>query len=101
MTNEQIVMELRSLPGAPESLRERVLALPQPAARREWTLPRIEWRRAALVAVPAAVVLAFGGAAVHAVLNGGGDGRVAVEQQRASSGGASSGGARVVHGEVW
>jgi hypothetical protein len=68
MTTDEILFELRTLPGAPDALRERVRALPEPTARREWTLPRIEWRRLALVGAPAAVALAFGAAAIHGLL---------------------------------
>jgi hypothetical protein len=68
MTTEEILFELRTLPGAPDAVRERVRAMPEPAPRREWTLPRIEWRRVALVGAPAAVALAFGAAAIHGVL---------------------------------
>jgi Domain of unknown function (DUF4349) len=68
MTTDEILFELRTLPGAPDGLRGRVRALPEPAARREWALPRIEWRRVALVAAPAAVALAFGAAAIHGLI---------------------------------
>jgi hypothetical protein len=68
MTTDEILFELRTLPGAPDALRERVRALPEPTARREWTLPRIEWRRLVLVGAPAAVALAFGAAAIHGLL---------------------------------
>jgi hypothetical protein len=68
MTTDEILFELRTLPGAPDGLRERVRALPEPAPRREWALPRIEWRRVALVGAPAAVALAFGAAAIHGLI---------------------------------
>src|SRR5436190_1157066 len=68
MTTDEILFELRTLPGATDALRERVRALPEPAPRREWTLPRIEWRRLALMGAPAAIALAFGAAAIHGLL---------------------------------
>jgi hypothetical protein len=73
MTTEQALVELRSLPGAPETLRERVLALPEPSAR-TWTLPRFQIRRMLLVAAPAALAIAFGAAALNGVVAGGGAG---------------------------
>jgi hypothetical protein len=71
MTTDEILFELRTLPGAPDGLRERVRALPEPAPRREWALPRIEWRRVALVGAPVAVALAFGAAAIHGLVASG------------------------------
>jgi len=71
MTTDAILAELRTLPGAPDGLRERVRALPEPQPRFTWTLPRIELRRVVLVAAPAAVALAVGAAALHGVLAGG------------------------------
>src|SRR6266545_5519019 len=68
MTNDAILAELRALPGAPESLRERVRALPEPRPRFAWTLPRIDVRRVLLVAAPAVVALGVGAAALHGVL---------------------------------
>jgi Domain of unknown function (DUF4349) len=91
MTSDEILFELRTLPGAPDVLRERVRALPVPAARREWTLPRIEWRRTALVLAPAAVALAFGAAAVHGLFAGGETSatRTTVQAGRTSHGGGA------------
>jgi Domain of unknown function (DUF4349) len=71
MTSDAILAELRSLPPAPETLRERVLALPEPQPRFSWTLPRIDMRRFLLVAAPAIVALGVGAAALHGVLAGG------------------------------
>jgi hypothetical protein len=71
MTTDEILFELRTLPGAPDGLRERVRALPEPAPRREWSLPRIEWRRVAIVGAPVAVALAFGAAAIHGLVASG------------------------------
>lgn len=71
MTSDAILAELRTLPGAPEGLRERVRALPDPKPRFAWTLPRIDVRRSVLVLAPALVALAVGSAALHGVLSGG------------------------------
>src|SRR3954451_14482127 len=71
MTTDAILAELRTLPGAPDGLRERVRALPEPKPRFAWTLPRIDVRRSLLVLAPAVVPLAVGWAALHGVLPGG------------------------------
>ena len=63
MTSDAILVELRSLPGAPDSLRERVRSLPEPQPRFAWTLPRIDLRRALLVAAPAVAAFAQDAAA--------------------------------------
>ena len=68
MTSDAILAELRSLPRAPEGLRERVRALPEPQPRFAWTLPRIDVRRTVLVLAPAVVALGVGAAALHGVL---------------------------------
>jgi hypothetical protein len=68
MTSEAILTELRALPAAPERLRERVRALPEPKARAAWSFPRIELRRSLLVLAPAVVALALGAAAVHGIV---------------------------------
>ena len=75
MTSDAILAELRGLPGAPETLRERVLALPEPQPRFSWTLPRIEVRRFLLIAAPAVLALGLGAAALHGVREGGSGGR--------------------------
>jgi uncharacterized protein DUF4349 len=75
MTSDAILAELRALPGAPESLHERVRSLPEPQSRFEWTLPRLDLRRFLLVAAPAVVALAVGAAALHGVLAGGSNAR--------------------------
>src|SRR6187200_1534996 len=73
MTTEQALVELRSLPGAPDRLRERVLALPEPGTR-TWTLPRFQMRRMLLVAALAALAVTLGAAALNGVVAGrGGD----------------------------
>jgi hypothetical protein len=68
MTSDAILAELRALPGAPASLRERVRTLPEPQPRFAWTLPRIEVRRSLLVLTPAIVALGVGAAALNGVL---------------------------------
>ncbi len=91
MTTDAILAELRTLPGAPESLRERVRALPEPRPRFVWTLPRLDVRRFVLVAAPTIVALGVGAAALHGVLAGGGQAPpqpVALEaENHAASGG--------------
>src|SRR5204863_8278914 len=67
MTTDAIIAELRALPGAPDGLRARVRALPEPQPRFRFELPT---RRVLLVAVPAVLVVAVGAAAVHGLLNG-------------------------------
>src|SRR3954452_18569151 len=71
MTTDAIQAELRTLRGAPDSLRERVRALPEPKPRFAWTLPRIDVRRSLLVLASAVLALAVGSAALHGVLSGG------------------------------
>jgi hypothetical protein len=73
MTTDAILAELRTIPGAPDTLRERVRALPEPRPRFAWTLPRIDVRRSLLVLAPAVVALAVGSAALHGVLSDGSD----------------------------
>ena len=70
MTSDAILAELRSLPGAPDGLRERVRALPEPRSRHAWTLPRINVRGSLLVLAPAVVALGVGAAALHGVVTG-------------------------------
>ena len=94
MTTDAILAELRTLPGAPETLRERVRALPEPQPRFAWTLPRIGVRRAALVLAPAVLALAVGSAALHGLTSGGGASpTAAVARQRAEAGGGGATGA--------
>ena len=85
MTSDAILIELRSLPGAPDSLRERVRSLPEPQPRFAWTLPRVDLRRVVLVAAPAVVALGIGAAALNGVLTGG---QTPSEQQLTYSRGA-------------
>ena len=71
MQSPELAMELRSSrPLASSALRERVRAVaaqPSPQ-RRQFAFP---FKRAALVAVPAALALAVGGAVVHGLVNSG------------------------------
>src|SRR5438067_1454074 len=71
MTSDAIIAELRGVRGAPETLRERVLALPEPQPRGSWSRPRIDFRRFALIAVPAILALGVGAAALHGLRSGG------------------------------
>jgi hypothetical protein len=71
MTSDAILTELRALPGAPERLRDRVRALPEPQPRFAWSFPRVDLRRSALVLAPAVVALGLGAAALHGVFAGG------------------------------
>src|SRR4051794_8953782 len=104
MTSDAIVAELRGMRGAPDTLRKRVLALPEPQPRVAWSLPRLDFRRVALVVAPAVLALGLGGAALHGVVNGGSSSRpVAIDgtppawdlapnvTQSASGGGAAYG----------
>ena len=64
MTSDAVVLELRSArPRAPEALRERVAALGEPEP--QFALPRLQWRRVVLVAVPACLAVAVGAALIH------------------------------------
>jgi Domain of unknown function (DUF4349) len=66
----ELVNELRALPtSAPDSARERVRALGEPAPRRE--LPHIPWRRSLLVLAPVCVLALVSAAVVHGVLSSG------------------------------
>src|SRR5262249_54345075 len=83
MPSDAILAELRGLPGAPETLRERVLALPEPQPRFSWTLPRLDVRRFLLVAAPAVLALGVGAAALRGVrASGWGSSLSAVETTR-------------------
>src|SRR6266542_3421463 len=64
----ELVRELRALPtAAPESVRERVRALGEPAPRRG--LPTLPWRRSLLVLAPVCALGLVVAAVVHGVLN--------------------------------
>src|SRR5580765_8016318 len=84
MTSDAILAELRGLPGAPETLRERVLALPEPQPRFKWTLPRLHLRRFALVAAPAVLALGLGAAALHGLVAGGSTPRTVAGERTAT-----------------
>lgn len=76
MSSVDLTNELRlAKPRAPEQLRERVLALSERPVREprfSFSLPsRYAVRRVALVAVPAVVAVAVGGAAIHGIANSG------------------------------
>src|SRR5690349_18764121 len=90
MTSDAILAELRGLSGAPETLRERVLALPEPQPRFSWTLPRIEVRRFLLIAAPAVLALGLGAAALHGVRSSGTHGSAAGAIEGAQHGAAAS-----------
>jgi len=67
---EDVVRELRAVPSeAPPTLRERVRALGEPERRRSFRLPKISWRGAALVLVPACLLALVSAAAVHGLLS--------------------------------
>jgi hypothetical protein len=75
MTSDAILTELRGMRGAPDTLRERILALPEPQPHVAWSLPRLDFRRFALVAAPAVLALGLGAAALHGVVNSGSSSR--------------------------
>jgi Domain of unknown function (DUF4349) len=93
MLSPELATELRAeRPSASPELRERVLeiaAREQPARRPRFTLPPL--RRLGLVAAPAALALAIGGAVVHGFVHASGSGRRAGEApltgEASSSGG--------------
>ena len=78
----ELVGDLRALPtAAPDSLRERVRALGEPAPRR--TLPQVPW----LVVAPACVLALAAAAIVHGVVNSGAPSKPqALTQSRAAHG---------------
>lgn len=83
-----VVRELRAAkPHAPEALRERVLASAGREPEARFTLP--SWftvRRVALVAVPACLAVAVGGALIHGIANSGSPNRqVAVHAEALKS----------------
>ena len=76
MSSVDLTNELRlAKPRAPEQLRERVMALSERPVREprfSFSLPsRYTARRVALVAVPAVVAVAVGGAVIHGIANSG------------------------------
>jgi Domain of unknown function (DUF4349) len=84
MTSDAILAELRGVRGAPDTLRERVLALPEPQPRFQWTLPRLHLRRFALVAAPAVLALGLGAAALHGLVAGGSTPRTVAGERTAT-----------------
>jgi hypothetical protein len=100
MTTDAILAELRTLPGAPESLRDRVRALPEPRPRQRWTLPRIDVRRSLLVLAPALLAVAVGAAALHGVLSNGTQPTAQPVALPNASAGAAPGTARLQHGAI-
>ena len=91
MLSPELATELRAArPSASPGLRERVLkiaAREQPARPRRFSLPPL--RRVALVAAPAALALAIGGALVHGLTQSGAPARNASPSQPGSSSGAT------------
>ena len=64
----ELARELRALPiDAPDELRERVRALGEPNPR--CRIPRVAWRRATLVLVPACVSVLLAAAVVHGIVS--------------------------------
>jgi len=92
MLSPELATELRAArPSASPELRPRVLeiaAREQPARPRRFSLPPL--RRIALVAVPAALALAIGGAGVHGLVQSGANGRKAVTGGSPVAGAAGS-----------
>jgi Domain of unknown function (DUF4349) len=75
MTSDAILAELRGMRSAPDTLRERLLALPEPQPRFQWTLPRLQLRRFVLLAGPAVLAVGLGAAALHGLVAGGSSAR--------------------------
>src|SRR6476620_3733402 len=84
MQSPELAMELRTArPVASPALRERVRAVaaqPSPQ-RRQFAFP---FKRVLLVAAPAALALAVGGAVVHGLVNAGSPPRVSAGSNRTS-----------------
>jgi hypothetical protein len=89
MTSADIVEELRAArPVAPLALRAHVAGLAEsapvvPARRRSWAVP--SWRRASLVALPAAAAVALASAGAIGLVESGRDATVTAEGQRAGA----------------
>src|SRR5438270_12077911 len=77
MTSPELATQLRGArPRASSDLRERVVAIAareEPRRPRRFTLPPL--RRLTVVAVPAALALAIGGAVAHGLVHSSGNGR--------------------------
>src|SRR2546425_10443622 len=97
MTSEAILTELRALPGAPDRLRERVRALPEPKPRIAWTPPHVDVRRTLLVLAPAVVALGVGAAALHGLLSSGTTQRPQAMERRAAPAGTLNAGKPPAH----
>jgi hypothetical protein len=93
MLSPELATELRAArPSASPELRERVLAVAareKPRRTRRFTLSPL--RRLAVVAVPAALALAIGGALVHGLAHSGGSGRSVAGAAQSSSSDAGHG----------
>lgn len=64
----ELARELRALPtAAPDSVRERVRGLGEPAPR--WSFPHVPWRRSLLVLAPVCVLGVLVAAVVHGLVN--------------------------------
>jgi hypothetical protein len=91
MLSPELATELRAArPSASPDLRERVLAVAareRPARPPRFSLPSL--RRVALVAAPAAVALAVGGALVHGLVHSGGSAQNAAPAAKEVAGGSS------------
>src|SRR5438876_9790781 len=87
MLSPELATELRSArPSASPELRKRVLAVAaqeEPRRTPRFTLPL---RRLAVVAAPAALALAIGGAVVHGLIHSGGNGRTVAGTSAVHSG---------------
>src|ERR671937_1173997 len=80
----ELTRDLRALPtAAPDSVRERVRALGEPAPRRSF--PWLPWRRTLLVLAPVCVLGVVVAAVVHGVLNSAGG-----QEQATGHGGATA-----------
>jgi Domain of unknown function (DUF4349) len=97
MLSPELATELRSArPSASPELRQRVLAVAareRPARPPRFSLPPL--RRVALVAAPAAVALAVGGALVHGLVHSGGSAQNAAPAAKEVAGGSSGAGQAV------
>src|SRR5436190_9797800 len=94
MLSPKVVAELRvTRPVASPDLRERVLeiaARERPAREARFSLP--QWRRLALVAVPAALTIAIGGALIHGLASSGANGQKAAPAPTSAGSNGTAGG---------
>jgi hypothetical protein len=94
MLSPELATELRSVrPSASPDLRERVLAVAarqEPRRPRRFTLPPV--RRMALVAAPAVVAVAVGGALVHGLVHSGKRAQTLAPEVRTVAGGSTGAG---------